>query len=410
MKTRGWRIADLALTIAAIGGVVCIVAVIAAAFFNVTLIMFKTGSMSPTIPAGSLAVVREIPSGDAAIGDIVTIDRPGALPITHRITSTTDVGNGFSSITMRGDANADDDPQPYVVGSVRIVLYSVPGLASAVIAVSNPFVMGSITIGAALLVTWAFWPRGSQSRHRREPELRGGGARSAAVIVALCAAAVPFAVPQPAQAADIESQVNGQYLTLLSIVDPNAMENMTPGRPVGWQVGISAHAPSPGLVHIGISAEGALARAGTLELSIRGCSQRWVAGLCSSGDSLWLPMQDVTLATAPTGSTGIRELETVSTDANTWLMIDVVTPVAGDPGTTATLTVHALGEGDEIEVGGTTSSRLASTGTSDGAAASIGLAAGLALGAVLLGLLLAAAARIARRPIPLGRRSVDAAQ
>ena len=43
------------LNLAAVGGVVCIAAVIAAFAFNITLIMFKTGSMSPTITAGSLS-------------------------------------------------------------------------------------------------------------------------------------------------------------------------------------------------------------------------------------------------------------------------------------------------------------------------------------------------------------------
>jgi signal peptidase len=151
---------NIVLTIAAVGGVICIVAVIAAVGFNITLIMFRTGSMAPTIPAGSLAVVHQIPSSTAKVGDIVTIDRPGLLPITHRITSIAPAaGDGARSITMRGDANASDDASPYVVSHVRIVLVSAPGLAYAIVALGNPFVLGSITIAAGALVTWAFWPR-----------------------------------------------------------------------------------------------------------------------------------------------------------------------------------------------------------------------------------------------------------
>lgn len=44
----------------AAGGVVCVVLVILAVSMNISLIMFKTGSMSPQIPAGSVAVVKEI--------------------------------------------------------------------------------------------------------------------------------------------------------------------------------------------------------------------------------------------------------------------------------------------------------------------------------------------------------------
>lgn len=53
----GKAVADLLLWIAAIGGVICIALVILAYAAGITLIMFKTGSMSPTIPAGSVAVV-----------------------------------------------------------------------------------------------------------------------------------------------------------------------------------------------------------------------------------------------------------------------------------------------------------------------------------------------------------------
>ncbi|MFI8592236.1 hypothetical protein [Dietzia maris] len=41
-------------------GVVCILVVILAFTMNISLIMFKTGSMSPTIPTVSVAVVKEI--------------------------------------------------------------------------------------------------------------------------------------------------------------------------------------------------------------------------------------------------------------------------------------------------------------------------------------------------------------
>lgn len=60
---------------------------------------------------------------------------------------------------MRGDANDVEDPEPYEVETVRTVLFSVPGLAQVIVAMSNPLVLGGITIAATLLVVWAFWPR-----------------------------------------------------------------------------------------------------------------------------------------------------------------------------------------------------------------------------------------------------------
>lgn len=152
---------DLMLWVAAAAGVVCIVLVILAFTANITLIMFRTGSMSPTIPAGSVAVVQRIPASDIEVGDVVTVDRRGELPVTHRVTS---IAPGISEservITMRGDANVDEDPFPYTVRSVRIVLFSIPGIATVIVAMGNPYVLGGITVAAALLVFWAFWPRG----------------------------------------------------------------------------------------------------------------------------------------------------------------------------------------------------------------------------------------------------------
>ena len=170
-RTVGFRLVDALLTTAATAGLVCIVAAVAAVGFDLTLIMFTTGSMAPTIPAGSLSLVRQIPATEIRVGDVVTIDRANQLPITHRVTSVEaiagDPSGNSRTITMRGDANATDDAAPYTVTEARIVVTSVPGLAYAVAAVSHPLVLGASATGAAALVAWAYWPRGGQlaARH-----------------------------------------------------------------------------------------------------------------------------------------------------------------------------------------------------------------------------------------------------
>lgn len=163
----GHAIADILLWIAAAAGVICIALVILAFTANITLIMFRTGSMSPTIPAGSVAIVQQIPASAIEVGDVVTVDREDDLPVTHRVTSVVaGASEAERVITMRGDANASDDPYPYAVTSVRIVLFSIPGIATVIVAMGNPFMLGGITVAAALLVVWAFWPR--ESRESRE--------------------------------------------------------------------------------------------------------------------------------------------------------------------------------------------------------------------------------------------------
>lgn len=151
---------EIVLWAAALLGLVSIVLVILAWTMNISLIMFRTGSMEPTIPAGSVAVVREVPAAEVSTGDIVTVDRPGELPVTHRVIS---VAEGDSSaervITMQGDANTAPDPHPYTITEARTYLTHVPHVATAVNQLGNPWVLGSVTLAASILVGWAFWPR-----------------------------------------------------------------------------------------------------------------------------------------------------------------------------------------------------------------------------------------------------------
>ena len=156
------RLTDALLSVLAAAGIVCIIAVIGAFAFHITFIMFKTGSMSPTIPAGSLAVVREVPAEEIEVGDVTTIDRPGQLPVTHRVVAVEPAkgtAGGAMTIRMKGDANADEDPLPYTATEVRKVIWHVDGVGPWVAKMQNPKIMAVTTVVMALLVTWAFWPR-----------------------------------------------------------------------------------------------------------------------------------------------------------------------------------------------------------------------------------------------------------
>ena len=58
----GRALGEVLLWAAALAGLVCIVLVVLAFTANITLMMFRTGSMSPSIPAGSVAIVQRIPA------------------------------------------------------------------------------------------------------------------------------------------------------------------------------------------------------------------------------------------------------------------------------------------------------------------------------------------------------------
>lgn len=152
-------IEGLVLNVLALAGLICIVLVILAFVGNYSIIMFKTGSMTPAIPQGSIALVHKMSATEIAIGDVVTVDREGQLPVTHRVTEVHPQTDGEVLLAMKGDANPNPDPGMYRVSEVREVVWHAPGLAKVIVKMSSPYVLGAITLGAATLVLWAFWPR-----------------------------------------------------------------------------------------------------------------------------------------------------------------------------------------------------------------------------------------------------------
>lgn len=381
---------DVLLWVASVGGAICILVVIAAIGFHITLIMFKTGSMEPTIPTGSLAVVHEIPASDIRVGDIVTVDRPGELPVTHRVTSV--AGEGLArTITLRGDANPTDDAAPYRVEHVRVVWTWIPGWARVVVWFSHPLVLGALTVAATALVTWAFWPRdermGRRGRRRADPRAAKAAVTSVSVL-AVAAALVLGGAPPTAQAAESEEVVASRYLTLTSVRDPALLSSMTAGVPVAWQVGVDSSAPEPGIVHMGVAGV-IVPAAGSYTLRVDACPQRWVAGACPAGSAAWLPTTDLTAAVVPTAAVGAHELGAIDSASTTWLLLTVtLTPAATTP--TASLQLWAWGAGDSVAVGG---GSLAATGP--GAAGPLPPML-LGVAAIAGGLLIAALARLRR--------------
>lgn len=157
----GQNLIDILLWCIGILGLLSLIAAIIAHIWGLSIILFSTGSMAPTIPAGAAALVQRIPASEVKVGDVVTVERKDALPITHRVTSVqpSEAVPGDYVITMKGDANLSPDAAPYQVSEVRRVLYSVPGVAQTISRLRSPYVIGGLTVVAAMLVTWAFWPR-----------------------------------------------------------------------------------------------------------------------------------------------------------------------------------------------------------------------------------------------------------
>jgi signal peptidase len=125
------------------------------------VVRLASGSMSPTLPTDSLLLVRQVDASSVRTGDVVTVQRPAELPITHRVVSMVPgVAPGQPvTLTLKGDANDTVDPAPYTVATVQLVTVGLPWGGQVVTAVRSPYVLGGITIVVSLLVLWAWWPR-----------------------------------------------------------------------------------------------------------------------------------------------------------------------------------------------------------------------------------------------------------
>ncbi|WP_084130121.1 signal peptidase I [Demequina sp. NBRC 110055] len=137
---------------AALGALTCAVWLATAADWIKPLIVVS-GSMEPEIPTGALIIDRPLDSAEVVVGDVVSL--PSTVTgnvVTHRVVDVARHGDAIA-LTLRGDANPIDDPEPYLVdGDLWEVAVVIPGLGEAIADVSRPGVVipAMIAIGALL--------------------------------------------------------------------------------------------------------------------------------------------------------------------------------------------------------------------------------------------------------------------
>jgi len=190
------RLREAALTLGAIGGALCFVAAFATVAFGVTPLVVESGSMSPTIRTGALAISRDTPAASLRTGDVVRVKTGPQTSVTHRIVKITQ-RPGSATLRLKGDANDVPDAQIYTVRSAGIILFSVPFAGRVVAAASGPiglFLLGGYVAFIAMILI--------EERRRKGP--RSGGARKAtltATALLIGGLVVAEAQPEPTFAA-----------------------------------------------------------------------------------------------------------------------------------------------------------------------------------------------------------------
>lgn len=157
---RGRTGREIALNVGAIAGLICVLAAAASFFFGIKPLIFRSGSMSPDITTGSLALSHTVPAADLAVDDVVSVLNEQGTRITHRVTEIVSSGADTSVLILKGDANKDADISPYTVTEADRVFFSLPGLGYAVAWLSSPIAifLGGAFVGGLMVI--AFRPTG----------------------------------------------------------------------------------------------------------------------------------------------------------------------------------------------------------------------------------------------------------
>ncbi|MEV7396588.1 signal peptidase I [Aeromicrobium sp. NPDC092404] len=200
---------EVALTVGAVLGVLCLASTAAALVYDVRPVVFESGSMAPAVDTGALGIARTVPASDLAVGDVVTVRTGEGVRVTHRIQDISFSGEK-ATLVLKGDANKVADEKVYVVESAPRLLFDVPKAGYVVSFVSGPIGIfaGGLLVGVVLLTV--FRPGNPRSRRK------GGGTRKAlsavaVTVVGTCVTGVFSGAQTQAYYTDSASMTSGTF-------------------------------------------------------------------------------------------------------------------------------------------------------------------------------------------------------
>lgn len=182
----GWRAVLHAVALGVSTGLLVIVAGLAVVLIVIpkatgsTPLTVLTQSMEPTLPPGTLLVVKPTPLEDIRIGDVITYQIVSGQPavISHRVVSVESSSGGGRTFVLKGDNNAEPDSSPVTAAQVRgVVWYSIPevGYVNQLVNGSRgwliPAVAGILLAYSAAMITIGV--TSSVRRRRRSRGVRG---------------------------------------------------------------------------------------------------------------------------------------------------------------------------------------------------------------------------------------------
>lgn len=158
------------LTVGAVLGSLCLLVAITAVLVGAKPLVFKSGSMKPTIPTGALGISVPVEAKSIRTGDVISVENAAGVRITHRVVQLA-ISEDTASVTLQGDANLVPDAEPYVLLDADLVIFHAPLLGYAVAALSSSAGVFAGGLFTAYLLYLAF---GTPNRNKAENLPRGG--------------------------------------------------------------------------------------------------------------------------------------------------------------------------------------------------------------------------------------------
>jgi signal peptidase I len=189
---------------------------LAAMAFDLRPLVFRSGSMAPTIETGDLAVAQEVTASELAVGDVVSVRTASGSRVTHRIMTVTQ-RDGRAVLALKGDANSATDAVPYDVGTADRVLFSVPNGGFVIAWLAGP-------AGLFLLGGYAVWLVMRVARPSPRPAEAGRASAPALAAVAILGVVIGVGAqanaPWTLAAWTDAVGVSGTKLTAYTVVKP----------------------------------------------------------------------------------------------------------------------------------------------------------------------------------------------
>lgn len=126
------------------------------------IVVIASGSMSPALEVGDLAVVQGVSSSDIQIGDMIVFDSPEGVRTIHRVTQMQTLLNGTILFKTKGDANPSEES--YWTSEKDVhgrVIFRIPYIGWLALIPAIP-----ITIVVILLIIILLWPENRRKRKK----------------------------------------------------------------------------------------------------------------------------------------------------------------------------------------------------------------------------------------------------